>query len=287
MTSNAIAESYLTPHPPSHPTLPLPPPPLSRMKNSTPSNAVKLIGRAILDEPLYPQIILALTKLASIATVWDISASIVNSTPVQLASAMLLIMSRIAAHSAVATTQLVPYPPHLHHPTILPLLLDQSIQYPLCLQIGFLLPPLDKPSVDPIALALPLRAFTPLPSDFTMLVLPPLVLTTMMSITLMLGITSMENRIFRWCLNATLGVMLRSPVSFFLSLVFLCFLFVSLLAECSIPTSRNSFYSVSSRCLRSRPLFSQRMFPQEHSLVLPKPSTTFFHFPFPLSYFPQ
>ena len=80
---------------------------------------------------------------------------------------------------------------------------------------------------------------------------------------------------------------LRSPVSFFLSLVFLCFLFISLLAECSIPTSRNSFYSVSSRCLQSRPLFSQRMFPQEHSLVLPKPSTTFFHFPFPLSYFPQ
>ena len=55
---------------------------LLQTKNSMPSNAVKLIGQAILDEPLYPQIILALTKPASIVTVWDISASIASSTPV-------------------------------------------------------------------------------------------------------------------------------------------------------------------------------------------------------------
>ena len=178
------------------------------MKNSTPSNAVKLIGLAILDEPLYPQVILVLTKHASIATIWDISTSIVNSTPVLLALAMPLIMSRIAAHSTAATIRLVPYLPHLLRPTILPLLLDQSIQYPLCWQTGFLLPPLNEPSVDPVALALPLHASTPLPSDFTMLVLPPLVQTMMMSMTLTLGITSMESRIFQRCLNATMGVML-------------------------------------------------------------------------------
>ena len=213
-TSNATAESYLTPRLPLHPTLLLPPPPLSRMKNSTPSSAVKLIGWAILDELLYPQIILALTKLASIATVWDISTSIANSTPVQLAFAMPLIMSRIIAHSVVAKIRLASYPPRLHRPTILPLLLDQSVQYPLRLRIGSLLPPLGEPSVDLVILALPLHAFTPLPSDFTMLVLPPLVQTMTMSTTLMLGVTSMESRIFRWCLNATLGVMLQSPISF-------------------------------------------------------------------------
>ena len=89
-----------------------------------PSNAVKLIGLAILDEPLYPQVILVLMKHASIATDWHISASIVNSIPVLLASAMPPIMSKIAAHSAIATTRLVPYPPYLLCPTILPLLLD-------------------------------------------------------------------------------------------------------------------------------------------------------------------
>ena len=202
------------PHPPLHPTLPLPPPPLSRTKNSMPSSAVKLIGQVILDEPLYPQIILALTKLASIATVWDISASIANSTPVQLAFAMPLIMSRIVAHSAIAITRLTPYPPHLCRPTILPLLSDQSVQYPLHLQIGSLLPPLGEPSMDLVTLILPPHAFTPPPSDFTMLVLPPLVQTMTMSMTLMLGVTSMKSRIFRQCLNATLEVMLQSPISF-------------------------------------------------------------------------
>ena len=42
------------------------------------------------------------------------------------------------------------------------------------------------------------------------------------------------------------GDLLRSPISFFLSLIFLCFPFISLLAEYLIPTSCNSFYSVSS-----------------------------------------
>ena len=160
------------------------------------SNSVKLIGWAILDEPLYPQVILVLTKHASIATAWDISASIVNSTPVLLASAMPLIMSRIAAHFAVTTTRLIPYPSHLLRPIILPLLLDQSVQSPLHWQTGSLLPPLDEPSVDPIALTLPLHASIPLPSDFMMLVLPPLVQTMTMSMTLMLGVTSIESRIF-------------------------------------------------------------------------------------------
>ena len=41
------------------------------------------------------------------------------------------------------------------------------------------------------------------------------------------------------------------PFLFFLSLVFLCFPFVSPPAECLIPTSRNSFYSISSLYLRS------------------------------------
>ena len=287
------------PHPPLHPTLPLPPHSLSQTKNSTPSNTVKLIGLAILDKPLYPQVILVLTKHASIATAWDISASIVNSTPVLLASAMPLIMSRIAAHSATATTRLVPYLPHLLCPTILPLLLDQSIQYPLRWQTGSLLPPLNKPSVDPIALTLPPHASTPLPSDFmmlvlppfpsdfTMLVLPPLVQTTMMSMTLMLGITSMESRIFQWCLNATMEVMLRSPISFFLfpfsfflSLVLLCSPFVSLLAECLIPASHNSltpFHSDTFGANRSFP----RIFSIEYSFVLLNllsPSLTFHSF---------
>ena len=164
---------------------------------------------------------------------------------------MPLIMSRIAAHSAVATTRLMPYPPHPLHPTILLLLLDQSVQYPLRWQTGSLLLPLDEPSVDPVTLVLPLHTSTPPPSNFTMLVLPPLVQTTTMSMTLMLGVTSMESRIFRWCLNATMGVMLRSPISFFLSFVFLCFPFISSLAECSIPASCNPFYSVSSRHLQS------------------------------------
>ena len=222
---NVTAESYQTPHPPSHPTLPLPPPLLLQTKNSTPSNAVKLIGRVILDKPLYPQIILALTKPASIITVWDISASIASSTLVQLAFTMPLIMSRIVAHSAAAIIRLAPYLPHLRRPPILPLLPDQSVQYPLHLQIDSLLPSLGEPSMVLVTLVLPLRASTPRPSDVTTLILPPLVQTMTMSTTLMLGVTSMESRIFRWCLNATLGVMLRLPVLFFLYLVFLCFPF--------------------------------------------------------------
>ena len=193
---NITAESYLTPRPPLHPTLPLPPPLLSQTKNSMLSNAVKLIGRIILDEPLYPQIILTLTKLASIVTIWDISTSIASSTPVQLAFAMPPIMFRIVAHSTVAIIRLAPYPPHLRCPTILPLLLDRSVQYPLHLRIDSLLPPLSEPSMALVALVLPLRAFTPLPSDVTTLVLPPLVQTMTMSTTLMLGVTSMESRIF-------------------------------------------------------------------------------------------
>ena len=106
-------------------------------------------------------------------------------------------MSRIVAHSAVTITRLTPYPPRLHHPTILPLLLDQSVQYPLRLWIGSLLPPLGEPSVDLVTLALPPRVFTPLPSNFLMLILPPWVQTMTMSTTLMLGITSMESMIFR------------------------------------------------------------------------------------------
>ena len=244
------------PHPPLHPTLPLPPPLLLQTKNSMPSNAVKLIGWVILDEPLYPQIILTLTKPASIVTVWDISASIASFTSVQLAFAMPPIMSRIVAHSAAAIIQLAPYLPHLCHPPILPLLPDWSVQYPLHLRIDSLLPPLSEPSVVLVALVLPLCASTPRLSDVMTLVLPPLVQTMTMSTTLMLGVTSMESRIFRQCLNATLGVMLRSPILFFISLVFLCFPFVSPLAECSIPTSRISFYSDSSLRLRSKSLFS-------------------------------
>ena len=203
-------------HPPSHPTLPLPLPLLLQTKNSTPSNTVKLIGRVILDEPLYPQIILTLTKPASIVTIWDISASIASSTPVQLAFAMPPIMFRIVAHSAIVIIQLAPYLPHLRHPTVLPLLPDRSVQYPLHLRINSLLPPLGEPSMVLVALVLPLHVSTPRPSNVTTLVLPPLVQTMTMSMTLMLGVTSMENRIFQQCLNATLGVMLRSPVLFFL-----------------------------------------------------------------------
>ena len=214
MTSNTTAESYLTPHPLLHPILPLPPHPLSRMKNSKPSNIVKLIGLAILDEPLYPKITLVLTKHASIATVWGISTSIVNSTPVLLASAMPLIMSRTTAHFIVATTQLVPYLSRLLRSIILPLPLDQSIQCPLHWQTGSLLLPLDEPSMDPIALVLPPRTSTPLPSNSAMPVLPLLVQTTTTSTTLTLGITSMESRIFQQCLNATMGVMLQLPISF-------------------------------------------------------------------------
>ena len=218
--SNATAESYLTPHPLLHPILPLPPYPLSWTKNSKPSNAVKLIGLAISDEPPYPQITLVLTKHASIATAWGISTSTVNSTPVLLASTMPLIMSRTVAHSIVTTTQLVPYLPRFLHPTILPLPLDQSVWCPLHWQIGSLLPLLDKPSMDPIALMLPLCASTPLPSNSAVSVPPPLVQMMTMSTTLMLGITSMESRIFRRCLNATMGVMLRSPISFSFLLYF-------------------------------------------------------------------
>ena len=181
---------------------------------------MKLIGWVILDEPLYPQIILALMKPASIVTIWDISTSIASSTPVQLAFTMPLIMSRIVAHSTVIIIQLAPYLPHLRHPTVLPLLPDRSVQYSLHLRIDSLLPPLGKPSMVLIALILPLRISSPRPSDVTMLVLPPRVQTMTMSMTLMLGVTSMENRIFQRCLNATLGVMLQLPVLFFLSLVF-------------------------------------------------------------------
>ena len=153
-------------------------------------------------------------KHASIATAWGISASIVNSTPVLLASAMPLIMSKTVAHSVIAITQLAPYPPRLLHPTILPLLLDQSTQYPLHWQIGSLLPPLSEPSMDPVTLVPPPHASTPLPSNSAVPILPPQVLTTTTSTTLTLGVTSMESRIFRWCLNATMGVMLRSSVFF-------------------------------------------------------------------------
>ena len=91
------------------------------------SSTVKLIGLAILDKPLYPQITLVLMKHAFIATTWGISTSIVNFTPVLLASAMPWIMSKTTAHSIIAITQLVPYLPCLLRPTIPPLPLDQSI----------------------------------------------------------------------------------------------------------------------------------------------------------------
>ena len=211
---NATAESYLTPHPLLHPILPLPPHPLSQTKNSKPSNIVKLIGLAISDKPLYPQITLVLMKHASIATAWGISASIVNSTPILLASAMPLIMSKTIAHFIITITQLTPYLPHLLCPTILPLPLDQSAWYPLHWQTDSLLPPLDGPSMDPVALISPLHLSTPLLSDSAVPVLPPQVLTTTMSMTLMLGVTSMGSRIFQQCLNATMGVMLQLSISF-------------------------------------------------------------------------
>ena len=114
-------------------------------------------------------------------------------------------MSRIVVHSAVAIIRLTPY---LLRPTILPLLPDWSIQYPLHLRIDSLLPPLSEPSMVLVALVLPLRASMPHPSNVMTLILPPLVQMMTMSMTLMLGVTSMESRIFRRCLNATLGVML-------------------------------------------------------------------------------
>ena len=130
--SNVTAKSYLMLPPLSHPIPPQPPCPLSLMKNYKPLSVAKLIGLATLDELLYPQIILALMKRASIATAWGISKSIVSSTPVLPASAMPLTTSKTAAHSAVATIQPVPYSLHLLHPIILLLLWEQSIWCLLC-----------------------------------------------------------------------------------------------------------------------------------------------------------
>ena len=121
------------------------------MKNYEPSNAAKLIGLVTSDEPSYPQTILASMKRASIATAWGISESTVNSIHVLLAFAMHPTMSRTAAHSIIATTQLIPCLSRPLHLTILPLLWDQSIQYPPCWQIDSPLL-LDKPSMDLVTL---------------------------------------------------------------------------------------------------------------------------------------
>ena len=93
-----------------------------------PLNVTKLIGQGISGEPPYPQITLALTKLASIAIDLDISASIANSTHVRLVFAMPQNISKTVVHFAVVTTQLAPYFPHLHHPTIPLLPPDQSVR---------------------------------------------------------------------------------------------------------------------------------------------------------------
>ena len=124
------------------------------------------------------------------------------------------IIFRIAAHFVVATCQPVLCPPHPLHPTILPPLLGQFVRYPLHLRIGFPLPPLDEPSMVLVAPVPPLCASTPRLSDDTTLVLPPRVLMTTTSMTPMLGVISMESKVFRRSLNVIAGVMLRLPVLF-------------------------------------------------------------------------
>ena len=161
------------------------------------------------------------------------------------------IISRIAAHFVVATIRFTPCLPRPHHPTALPPLLDQPVQYHLHLWIGFPLPPFNEPSMALVALVLPLHVSTPCLSDGTTLILPPQVLTMTTSMTPMRGVTSTGSKIFRRCLNATPGVMLRLLVLFSFSLVFLWFLPASSLVGCSILTSRAFFHSNSFLRLRS------------------------------------
>ena len=176
-----------------------------------PLNVTKLTGQVISGEPPYPQITLALTKLVSIAIDLDISASTASSTRAQLVFAMPQNISRIVVHFAIVTTQLAPYLPRLRHPTIPLLPPDRSVWCPLHLQIASLLPPLDKPSEDPVVLILPPLASTLHLSILAMFILPPPALTMTMFMIPMPGGISMESRRFRRCLNAILGVMLRSP----------------------------------------------------------------------------
>ena len=124
------------------------------------------------------------------------------------------------------------------------------------------------------------------PSNFSVSVLLPQVQMTMTSMTLMPGITSTVIRIFQRCLNATLGVMLRLPIYFPSSLCTL--MLPSCIATSQVFNSRyqHFFYSALSSHLWIQLLFS-RIFFTEYSFVLLNPSTTFFHIPFPLSYFSQ
>ena len=131
---------------------------------------------------------------------------------------MPLIMFKIAACSTIAIIQPVPLPLCLLPPIILSFLWNQFTWYPLCWQIGSPLPLLDGLSVGLVALVpLPHISILP-PSGFAAFILLPQVQTMMMSITLMPGITSTVIRIFQWCLNATMGVMLRLPIFFPFSL---------------------------------------------------------------------
>ena len=212
-----------------------------------PLNVTKLIGQVISGEPPYPQITLALTKLASIAIDLDISASIASSTHVQLVFAMPQNISRTVVRFAVVTTQLAPYLPRLRRPTVPLLPPDQSVRCLLHLQIASLPPLLDKPSMDPVVLVLPLPASMLHLSVLAMLVLPPPALTMTMFMILMPGIISMESRRFRRCLNAILGGNV--------TITSLSFLLMPLprisLNRVFDSYQSQFFYSVSSRHLRS------------------------------------
>ena len=151
----------------------------------------------------------------STAIAWSTSGSTVNFTSAPHASTMSQTTSRIAAHSIVTTIQPVPHPLHPLRSTIPLLPRDWSTWYPLLWQTDFPLPFLDEPSEDLIIPVLSWRVFTPPPFNSAVFILPPQILMTMMFMTLTPGGTSMVIRVFRWCFNAIIGVILQLPVSFF------------------------------------------------------------------------
>ena len=138
--------------------------------------------------------------------------SIVSFTPALPASVMPLITSKIAARSVITTIQPIPYPLCLLHPTTLPLPWDQFTWYHLRWQTGFL-PPLDRLSVGLITLMPLLHTSILPPSGSVTFVLLPQVQMMTISTTLMPSITSTAIRVFQWCLNVTMGVMIQLPIS--------------------------------------------------------------------------
>ena len=159
-------------------------------------------------------------RRVSIAIAWGTSESTVNFTPAPHASTMLQTMSKITAHSVVVTTQLVPNPLHPLRPIIPLLPWDQSTWYPLLWQTDFPLPLLDEPFKDLVIPMPPLHVFTPPPFDSVVFVLLPQVPMMTMSMTPMPGGTSTVIEIFQQCFNATMGVMLQLPISFFIPLTY-------------------------------------------------------------------